>query len=92
MGKPIGVQDSSCNQAGKQNRRKNNPDVKSGLFLKNPSIAGAFKIKMVQLFFHRYIMIEEKLSRCEIGIVFKKKPPLLGLSKSKWCSYFFIVT
>ncbi|MCB0519004.1 MAG: hypothetical protein R2830_27415 [Saprospiraceae bacterium] len=35
--------------------KKNNPDVKSGLFLKNPSIAGVFKIKMVKLFFHRYI-------------------------------------
>ncbi|MCB9341265.1 MAG: hypothetical protein H6577_24340 [Lewinellaceae bacterium] len=44
-----------------KNRRKNNPDVKSGLFLKNPSIAGAFKIKMVQLFFHRYIRIEGKI-------------------------------
>ena len=35
-------------------RRKNNPDFTSGLFLKNPSIAGVFKIKMVKLFFHRY--------------------------------------
>ncbi|MEZ4961265.1 MAG: hypothetical protein R2830_15670 [Saprospiraceae bacterium] len=26
----------------------------SGLFLKNPSIAGVFKVKMVKLFFHRY--------------------------------------
>ncbi|MEZ4960068.1 MAG: hypothetical protein R2830_09675 [Saprospiraceae bacterium] len=34
-----------------KDRRKNNPDVKSGLFLKNPSIAGVFKIKMVKLFF-----------------------------------------
>ncbi|MCB9338837.1 MAG: hypothetical protein H6577_11980 [Lewinellaceae bacterium] len=34
-----------------KDRRKNNPDVKSGLFLKNPSIAGVFIIKTGKLFF-----------------------------------------